>query len=369
MDSSNNLIPGMKVTVTWEANPRGTVKSNKLNGQTTSKIVLPSPATRGPTLKPAETWECTVEKITNPNSDKHGAIIVVPLQKKFDGGDFGDVWVEDGKMEIILAVLQDPTMNLYLQGLQGVGKTTIAEEAAHQLGKEFRLVDGASMKKVGTMFGRPQQSVTAEGQLIWGFADTPVITAVREAIANPDIEFLLFLDEISRMDGDANDSFLTALAGKHRAFTTPKPEIVAIPPNVTWIGAGNDGDSFRLQQSDAASMDRWLVLEINRMPYDVELPHLLRKFPHYSRAELEPILKIVHQLIEIITTRMRLTNTISVRQTENMTNLLSRGINKRSAMVTAIANQFRGRGNDPTSERGRLIATIDEALDGVDITA
>lgn len=363
-DATDAFSPGKQVTVTWEKNTTGSVKSNRINGERTNKIVLPTPATGGLAPQPGESWDCVVLKITNPKALHRGAIIVQPLRKRIDA-DFGHVWVEEKNLEVMIAVLQDPTKNLFLEGMQGVGKTTIAEAAARQLGMEFRVVDGSQIKKAATMYGRPQQRATEDGHLVWGFADSALIICVREALAHPEKNFLLFIDEYTRIDLDARDGFLKALEGKERAFTTPRPETVPVPSNLYWIAAGNVGDSFTVQDQDAANMDRWVVVEVNRMPYEVEIKHLLRKYPTCPREELEKALTVVHQLIELVSTN-QYSNTISVRQTEAMAMLLAAGgISTQTAIVTAIANQFPGRSSVKTSQRGRLIAKIGEALNNV----
>jgi MoxR-like ATPase len=370
MTSSTPIKIGAQVTVLWESNPRGSVLSNKINGEKSPKIVLAAVLPNGPKPQAGETWICEIARITNQKAEKRGAIIVNPIRRTVDT-DFGHVWVPEHLREQLVVVMQNRKKHVFLEGMQGVGKTTIAREAARKLGRQFRVVKGSQIKKSTIMYGRPQQQRTPEGGTIWAWTDSQLITFVREALANPHLEFEIFIDEYTRIDEDARDGFLEVLEGdeKERAFTTPRPEVVRVPPNIHWMAAGNVGDTFTVKDQDAANTDRWVVLEIPRMPKQVELLHLQRLYARCPRADLERALEIVHMLIKIIGERMRLSNTISVRQTENMAFLLSEGINIREAMVTAIANQFRGRSADSTSERGRLIAKIDDALKGVNIAA
>jgi len=134
------------------------------------------------------------------------------------------------------------------------------------------------------------------------------------------------------------------------------------------MAAGNVGDSFTVKDQDAANTDRWVVIEINHMPLEVEVAHCMRLYPTCDKAELEKALGVVDQLRQIVREKMRLSNTVSTRQSENVAMFLSEGVATEEALLTAVANQFRGRRADATSERGRVMQKIKHALSGTDIT-
>lgn len=365
--SMPELTPGATVTVVWEANPRGGgIKANRINDARVSKIVLPSSNYRGSTPQPGQTWTCSVEKITNPRSERSGAIIVIPQTQRIDCS-FEDVWIDPKQAELISTVLQSRKKNLFFEGLQGVGKSTIAGALASRLDWEFRKIHGSQIKKVRTMYGSTQQVLQPDGTAIWKWFDSPLVKMVREAKKQPHRQFLSMVDEYTRIDEDARDVFLEAIEGDHRALTLPTTEVLYIPDNIHWMAAGNVGDSFTVKDQDAANTDRWVVIEINHMPPERELAHCLRKYPQCPRQPMEKAMGTIDKLRKIIGSKMRLSNTISTRQTENVALLLAGGIDLEEALLTSVANQFRGKRSNENSERGRLCRTIRDALAGRDI--
>ncbi len=292
----------------------------------------------------------------------------MPVRQKVDC-TFEDVWIEPMTAQIMSAVIQDRERNLFLEGLQGVGKSTIARALSMNLDWEFRKIQGSQIKKFTTMYGRTLQVRQRDGNVIWQWFDSPLVRNVREAKKRPDREFLFMVDEYTRIDEDARDAFLEVIEGKDRALTLPNTEVITLPNNIHWMAAGNVGDSFTVKDQDAANTDRWIVVEIGHMPLDVEIRHCAKKFPRCPRAELEKGLGVIDKLRKIVFTKMRLTNTVSTRQSENMAFLLGDGIPLEHALRTAVANQFRGKAKDEASERGRVNKKITEALQGIDIAA
>lgn len=358
--------PGTQVVVEWDDNPRGGVKSNRLGGNRTRKVILLGSTPNGVNPKPGQTWLCEVERITNQRSENRGAILVKPINLQIDL-TFDDVWIDPLKAQIMAAVLQDKRTNLFLQGPQGVGKSTISRRVAEKLGWRFIKVEGSQIKKFTTMYGRYTPKPSHSGQFGLEWADSTLVAAVRTAIAHPDFEYCIMVDEYTRIDEDARDAFLGIIEGKERCLHLPKPEDILIPPNIHWMAAGNVGDEFTVKSQDAANIDRYVVVEITHMPLAEEMKHCSRLYQSCPRDSLEKGLTIIHKLRNIITTKMRLPSTISTRQAENMTMLLARGLGLEDSLMTTVANQFRGRASDPSSDRARVGAKIASAIKGNDI--
>ncbi len=358
--------PGSQALVEWSDNPRGGVKSNRLGGNRTSKVVLVGSAPNGVQPKAGQTWLCEVERVTNARSENRGAILVRPINMQIDLS-FDDVWIDPVKAQLMSVVLQDKRTNLFLQGPQGVGKSTVTRRVAEKLGWRFIKVEGSQIKKFTTMYGRYTPKPSANGQFGLEWSDSTLVAAVRTATRNPDFEYCVMIDEYTRIDEDARDAFLGIIEGKERVLQTPRPENIPIPPNIHWMAAGNVGDEFTVKSQDAANTDRYVVIEITHMPLAEELKHCARMYSTCPRDILEKGLTIVHKLRNIISTKMRLPSTISTRQAENMTMFLARGIDLEVALLTAVANQFRGRMNDASSDRSRVAAKIAKAVKGHDI--
>ena len=356
-----NLSPGATLEVTWEDNPKsGSVKSNQTAAGKSGKIILPSAASGQAQPKPGQRWRCRVERVTNPGSAGRGAIIVVPEQQLIDV-KFQDVWIEPENALAMSTVLQDPNKNLFLEGPQGCGKTTISQTIAERLGWEFRKISGNQIKRYTTLYGRTV-TATVNGATTARWVDSTLIENTKEATRRPEVEFLFFVDELTRMDEDARDILLDGIEGRDRVLCSPKPETIPIPRNIHWMFAGNVGSAFTVRQGDAALSDRLVTLEIGYMPLEAEIAHCLRKYPNCPKDDLTSALKIVHKLRPIIFGELRLSNMISTRQTENFAMLKANGLDTATAMKIAIANQFKGPLADQNSERSRLMKAIQGQL-------
>lgn len=363
-----DLKAGTRALVSWEPNSRcpGTVKANAINGQKVKKIILPSPSYRGQKLQAGQTWVCTIEKITNPKSNCHGAIIVLPQTLEVRG-TFEDVWVEENTARQMAIVLQNREKNLMLEGDQGTGKSTIAAAIARSLGWEFRKVSGGQIKKYNAMYGRFIPSVTegANGvkvpTLVW--EDSRFAAVLREANRKRECEFLLMIDEYTRMDEDARDALLDVIEGAERFLSLSTGETITVSPNVHFMAAGNVGDGFTIRREDAAAKDRWVILKVCYMPQDVEVAHCLSKYTGCPKADLERGIAIANLLRQKRNdTAMRLSKAVSTRAVQNMAMLLQGGVPLADALKTAFVNQFSGNAADTNTEAGRVWKLVQDSL-------
>jgi len=365
--SELTLTPGANVLVRWDensSNPSG-VKSNHLNGKRIKKIVLPDSSHRGLKPKAGETWVCRIERVTNAGSETHGAILVKPLTLEIECV-FPGVWVDPEKARLMAITLQNRDKNLMLEGDQGVGKSTIARAVARKLGWQFRKVNGAQIKKFNFMLGR-FRPLPKDGQLSFEWVDSKLSRYLREAIKHQEQEFLIMVDEYTRMDEDARDALLEVIEGVERVLTLPTGEDLPVPSNVHFMAAGNVGDGFTIRKQDAAAKDRWVIVKIKHMPQDEELEHCMERYPGCTKQVLHRALAIINHVRSVRNDpKMRLSKTISTRAAQNVAMFLQGGVDIEYALITAVANQFGGDPDDPNSEAGKVAKTIKDELKKLD---
>jgi MoxR-like ATPase len=416
--SAEALKPGDTISVVWEANRKlgkpDAVKSNKTDRGKTKKIVLPVANVGVVQPKPGEEWVCRVEQV-HGKAVNRGSILVRPLTRKLEY-KFEGVYIPPLKAQLIATVVQDRTKNLMLEGEQGVGKSTIAEAIAHTLDWEYRKVSGGLIKKFVYMLGRyvpyagdqpiAFDSVKPEllelfkkympaaqgadkalsfssvddqlralliknllggsgGSLTFKWMDSKLVEVLREALRKPHKQFLLMIDEYTRIDEDARDALLDVIYGKNRVLRLPTGEEIVIAPNIVFMAAGNVGDGFTIKREDAAAKDRWVIIKITVMPQEEELEHCLRLYPSAPRDELNRALGIINKVRDARKDRkMRLSKIVSTRGAETVAMLLAQRFALDIALETAVTNQYAGSVEDgQTSEAGRVAALIKNELE------
>lgn len=368
--SNPDFSIGSSLTVIFEANPAkpGTVKANAASGVKTRKIILvdaaAQAASRLPMPQPGESWVCKVERVTNPGSDTHGAILVRPVTRE-TSFVFQDVYVPTDVAKLMTVVLQNRAKNLFLEGDQGIGKSTIAGAVAKTLSWEFRKISGGLIKKFNTMLGRLIPTVGPGGtmQMVW--VDSKLVSVLREAQLpqNKSKTFLLMLDEFTRIDEDARDTLLDVIEGHNRTLQLPNGEEIPIPTNLHFMAAGNAGQGFTVRQEDAAAKDRWVIVKLRHMPHEIELKHCLRKFPDCPAREMDIAIGIVNQVRAArLDPKRMLSKSPSTRGTENIAMFLASGVELRVALENAVVNQYGGRADDINTEAGKVAKLIDECL-------
>jgi len=374
-DTPSPIVEGSTVTITFEANPKDlkAVKSNAVNGVKTKKIVLVDSSTRSTSSaspQSGETWICKIERITNPNSQSHGAILVRPLSRE-TSYEFKDVYVAPEVAKTMTVVLQNRNKNLFLEGDQGIGKSTIARAVAKSLGWEFRKVSCGLIKKFTHMLGRIMPTIDDGGTMKMFWVDSRVVAVLREAgrPENRNKTFLLMLDEFTRMEEDSRDGLLDIIEGQDRELQLPNGDAVKVPHNVHFMAAGNAGQGFTVRAEDAAAKDRWVIVKLTHMPQPEEQKHCLRLFPQCPPKQLDKALTVVNAVRKARHDPKRmLSKSPSTRVTENIAMLLQSGIELRDALNTAVVNQYLGKAEDLNSEAGKVARILDEELKRLDGT-
>jgi len=369
-DTPSPIAEGSTVTVTFEANPKDlkAVKSNAVNGVKTKKIVLVDSSigsTSSASPQSGETWICKVERITNPNSPSHGAILVRPLSRE-TSYEFKDVYVAPEVAKTMTVVLQNRNKNLFLEGDQGIGKSTIARAVAKSLGWEFRKVSCGLIKKFTHMLGRIIPSIDDGGAMKMFWVDSRIVAVLREAglPQNRNKTFLLMLDEYTRMEEDSRDGLLDIIEGQDRELQLPNGDIVKVPHNVHFMAAGNAGQGFTVRAEDAAAKDRWVIVKLTHMPQPEEQKHCLRLYPQCPPKQLDKALTVINAVRKARHDPKRmLSKSPSTRVSENIAMLMQSGIELRDALNTAVVNQYLGKAEDLNSEAGKVARILQEELE------
>ena len=365
MSSSEQVIaPGANIVVTWEPNQRSprpnAVKSNRTANGRTKKIILPADDASGVEPRPGEVWVCRVEKVTGASATR-GAIFVRPITRKIEY-HFEDVYVDPVKAQLIATVLQDPRRNLMMQGVQGVGKSTIAHAIAKTLGWEYRKVSGGLIKKFTFMLGRVMPDLQSDS-LKFTWADSKLVEALKEANQHPRKTFLIMIDEYTRIDEDARDALLDVIEGNARSMRLPSGEEVLVPKNVVFMAAGNVGEGFTIRQEDAAAVSRWVIVEITFMPPEEELQHCLKLYPNCPKEQMDKAISVINAIREAKKDpRMRLSKVPCTRGAEGCALLLASGFSIDQALETTVANPYAGTIEDGSTERGRVHELIKNQL-------
>lgn len=356
-----SFAPGANIVVHWEANRAGShcpIKANRTDAGRSNKIILPVSNARGALPKPGEVWICQIQKVTG-KADSRGAIIVTPMSRKLEY-QFDGVYVDPVKAQQMATVLQDPRKNLMLIGDQGVGKSTIAAAVAKTLGWQYRKVSGGLIKKAAIMMGRV---VPSSGDKPFEWADSKLVTVLREANEKPQQTFLLMIDEYTRIDEDARDALLDVIEGSSRSLRLSTGEDIPVPSNVTFMAAGNEGEGFTVRREDAAAKDRWEIIKVTVMPPAQEMAHCLRLYPNCPKPELDLAMTVITKVRSLRRDRkLRFTKSVSTRRVESVAMHLASGCSVELALETAIVNQFVGFTEDDTTEAGRIANLIKESL-------
>ncbi len=359
---------GSTVTITFELNSKdkNAVKANSISGVKSKKIVLvdAKSITSSVQPKPGETWVCVIERIINPTSQTHGAILVRPVSRQ-TSFVFDDVYVPQELAQLMTVVLQNVSKNLFLEGEQGIGKSTISRAVAKTLGWEFRKVSGGLIKKFNYMLGRLLPSTGPEGQMLMKWIDSKLVAILKEAAlpANRHKTFLLMIDEFTRIDEDARDALLDIIEGQDRVLDLPNGETVPVPPNVHFMAAGNAGQGFTVRQEDAAAKDRWVIVKLTHMPHAIEVAHCLKRFPNAPSKVLDQAITVVNTVRRArLDPKRMLTKSPSTRVAENVAMFLASGVELPVALANALVNQYGGRTDDLNTEAGKVAKIVEEEL-------
>lgn len=356
--------PGKRVSVVWEPNPGKPtpVKSNRVDGARTNKIVLIDSSFGGRVPNPNEKWLCEVTRVINPSSATNGAVLVTPLQQEI-ARVFPGVWMPEEVRAQMPIILQTPGKNLFLQGDQGCGKTTMAGAIALGFDWEFCKVSGGAVKKYSYMLSRVLPG-EQDGRLTFKTIDSDLAAFIKEAIRNPHKIFLIMIDEYTRIEVNARDILLDVIEGTIRFLPLPNGERLVIPDNVRFMAAGNVGSRFTVQKQDDANKSRWVILKVDYMPAEEEFKLLLSRYPHAPKEALRKAIDIANKLRDrrFAKDSEKLSKGVSTRETDTVAMFLQGGEPLDRALKTGMVYQYDGDDRDETSEAFKVSKIIAESL-------
>jgi hypothetical protein len=170
---------------------------------------------------------------------------------------------------------------------------------------------------------------------------------------------------------------LDVLEGRNRKLRLPNGEVITVGQNVHFVGSGNIGASFTLEEQDAASRDRWLILDVWFMPHEVELAHCLKMYPNCPTEQLDIFLKVANAIRDEIVKgdQSKLTDVDiapSVRRSERAAMLLSVPNEEGEEplpllwiMEKSICNQYKGGIKAKHTQKGLIYEFITTQLEAL----
>jgi nitric oxide reductase NorQ protein len=275
------------------------------------------------------------------------------------------VWV-DPIVSKKLQVLLEGGLNILLDGPQGCGKTVLARSIADSLGMVFVFFNCGAVVEASDFFVSIQVRASATGAPVTDFVKTDILIAIEEAAEHADRKYLVFLDELNRCQESARNALMPALDSTRRVFHPIENTFVPIPDNVQFIAAVNRGREFSGTFGiDAAQLDRFAPLQMDYPPPAAEVDILAKRHPNISKANLEIIVDVAHE----IRNASDLPGSLSVRATDEACVYLEHPLfgddGKRALpeiLKTSFCGRFPGRWDDLTTDAGAVWALVRKTL-------
>ena len=356
-------------TVFWrnegELEDRFPYRATHVNGVRSGKVLLCADQD----VVPGRPARARVVRVKRPQSPGRGFYEVKhlgPVEFALDP----DIYVDE-HLARSLQVLLEAGYSILLDGPQGSGKTVLSREIASALGMEYVYFNCASVYEATDFIATLQVRANEEGTAETVFMPTDIRRALVEAVETPAKRYLVFLDEFNRCRPMARNGLMPALDSTRKVFDPTANAMLAIPDNVQFCAAINNGDQFvGTTAVDPAQMDRFATLKVDYPPPAEEAKILARRFPTMSTATIETVVAAANAVRDDASLAVDL----SMRATEEACTLLSHPafsdeMKASEALVQALrvafGGRFPGRLEDAHSDAGAVWSTVRELLDSL----
>ena len=336
-------------------------RATHINGQRAPKVILCDDAR----IQPGQLCRVRITSIKKPAAKDRGHIEAEFLSQVTFRLD--DSLYVDPLLAKKLQALLESGMNILLDGPQGSGKTVLSRNIAEALGMAYVFFNCSSVYEATDFLATLQIRATPSGQAETVWMPTDILRALEAAHANPDNQYLVFLDEFNRCREMARNGIMPALDATRKMYNPLTGSTVDIPANVLWIAAINNGAQFTGTTTvDPAQLDRFAPLKMDYPPAKEEVRILSERHPDVPRAQIERVVKAAGA----VRTDENLGVDLSVRATEEVCILLGHPNFAEydddavpALLRDSFCARFSGRWDDASTDAGLVWQVIVRALE------
>ncbi len=363
--TNDELQTGQVFETVFESNPKQAsayrFRATRLDGGRAPKVVLCNDAR----VQPGRPCRVRIASVKKPGSRDRGFIEVEFLSQI--GFRLDERHYVDPLVALKLQALLERGLNILLDGPQGSGKTVLAQSIGRAMGVEYIFFNCSPVYEATDFLATLQIRATESGQPETIWIPTDVYRALTAAHEHPERRYLVFLDEFNRCREMARNGIMPALDSTRRLYNPLTGSTLAIPDNVLWIAAINNGAQFTGTTSvDPAQLDRFAPIKVDYPPADAEMRLLCERYPRVEQSQVERVVKAANSVRADKNLRLDL----SMRATEEVCLMLEHpnfvefnGDAATELMKTSFCGRFQGRWDDPSTDAGLVWQVIIRALE------
>ncbi|HEV8323844.1 MAG TPA: MoxR family ATPase [Myxococcota bacterium] len=360
------MKPGTKFTtvfyVNTKADSRFRWRATHADGKRAAKVIL----CNDERIEAGVACEVRVAAVRKPAAAGRGHVEVAFVRAVTFVLEEG-IWLPP-VLKLKLEALLDTGMNILLDGPQGSGKTVLSRAVAKALGMEYVFFNCSSVFEATDFLASLQIRATESGGAETVWVPTDVARAFERARAQPRQRFLVFLDEFNRCREMARNGVMPALDSTRKMFNPITGKAEAIPDNVLWIAAINNGARFTGTTAvDPAQLDRFAPLKMDYPPEDEEVKLLVRRHPNVPQKTVRRLVRVAGR----VRGDKELGLDLSMRATDEACTLLGHpnfaeydGDALPDILKDSFCARVQGHWSDPATDAGLMWKVVSAALAG-----